>query len=45
VKFPYITLLLTAVGASEFPNYETKPAVIGLALASLAELGIILKSA
>jgi len=45
VKLPYITLLLTAVGASLLPNYETNPAVIGLAPASFAELGITLKSA
>tara|TARA_B110000285_G_C15120255_1_gene616651 strand:- start:923 stop:1060 length:138 start_codon:yes stop_codon:yes gene_type:complete len=45
VKFPYITPLDAAVGASLFPNYETKPAVIGLAPASFAELGITLKSA
>jgi len=45
VKFPYITPLLTAVGASLLPNYDTNPAVIGLAWASFALLGITLKSA
>jgi hypothetical protein len=40
-----MTLLLAAVGASLLPNYETNPAVIGLAPASFAEPGITLKSA
>ena len=45
MKLPYITLLLTAVGASLLPNCDYNPAVIGLALASFAEPGITLKSA
>jgi hypothetical protein len=45
VKFPIITLLLAAVGASLLPNYDIKPAVIGLAPASFADPGITLKSA
>jgi len=40
-----MTLLLAAVGASLLPNYDYNPAVIGLAPASFAELGITLKSA